>query len=87
MTRWLFLLSALLFVTMIGLIIVGLTSSAPALLMIGMLIAGPGFMFTLGAAFGRATKEIAIVPRDDAVDYRSTTNNRRAVSRTREPLS
>lgn len=86
MTRWLFLLSALLFVAMIGLTIVGLTSSAPALLFVGMLIAGPGFMFTLGVAIGRATKEVAIVPRDDAVAYNNP-SNRRIVTRTREPLS
>lgn len=84
MTRWMFLLSVLLCVAMIVFTIVGLTTSAPALLMVSLFLAWPGFVFALGIAIGRATKEVAIVRRDDA-EYVSL--NRRTVSRTREPLS
>lgn len=91
MTRSLFLVAALLCLAMFGALIVGLTSSAPALLMVAMLLCGPAFMFTLGAAIGRASNEFAIVRKDSgAVSIGGTINGQRARSRlprSAEPLS
>lgn len=86
MTRTFFVLAGLLCAAMIGLFIVGLTSSSPALLMVALLLCGPGFMFTLGLAVGRASNEFSLVRKDSAA---ASVNGQRVRSRitTREPLS
>ncbi len=64
MTRTLTILAVLLFVALVGSLIIGFASLAPAMLVVGLLCALPMFMLALGATLGRISSEVAIVRKE-----------------------
>lgn len=64
MTRSLMVLAVLFFVALIVSLVVGFASSAPAMLIVGLMCAFPMFMLALGAAVGRASNELTIVRKE-----------------------
>lgn len=60
MTRTLFILAGVMFLGFIGLLVVAMSSSAPAPLMLSFFCAAPLFLLTIGAALGRASNEFVI---------------------------
>ncbi len=61
MTKTLFVLAGALLLALIALFVGGLSGSAPALMMLSLLCAGPLFFLCLGAALGRASNEFTLV--------------------------
>lgn len=61
MTRILFGVSGLAFLALVGLFVMGMTSTQPVLLMTSLFCAGPVMTFTLGAAIGRSSNEFSLV--------------------------
>lgn len=64
MTRTLMFIAGLLFFALVASLIAGFASSAPGLLLVGLLCAMPMFMLALGAAVGRASNELTIVRKE-----------------------
>lgn len=60
MTRTLFVLAGAMFLGFVGLLVVSMSSSAPAPLMMSFFCAAPLFLLTFGAAIGRASNEFVI---------------------------
>jgi len=88
MSRGLIVLTVFLFVLMVVCIVIGFSQSAPGLLVLGMFIAGPGFMFCLGLAIGRASNEYALIRRSDSnVVVRSGSSRGRVRQQYSEPES
>lgn len=76
MTKIAFLISVLAMVGMVLLVIVGLTSTQPVLLITGFFCAGPGMMFALGVGIGRSSNEFTLVRKRPTLVQPVVTNSR-----------
>lgn len=86
MTRTLFVMAGLLLAGLIALFVVGLTAAVPGLLIVSFLCAIPLFMFTIGAAIGRASTEF-VIAKQAPVQVMPTRAPARASSRAHDLLS
>lgn len=76
MTRILFALALLALLALAFLVVVGLTSTQPVLLITGFFCAGPVMMLTLGAGLGRASNEFSVVRKRPTLVQPTVTNSR-----------
>jgi hypothetical protein len=69
-------LAGLFFVLMAAALVLGLTSSAPGLMVLGLFGFGPAFTFCLGFGLGRASNEFVIVRRERTAVTPTVVNGR-----------
>ncbi len=65
--RQLIVITAVFFVANVILVILGMAFAAPVLFTIALCVTGPGFFITLGAVFGRFSRDYTIVQNPEAV--------------------
>ncbi|MBE0688989.1 MAG: hypothetical protein IH587_02560 [Anaerolineae bacterium] len=63
--RQLIIACGIFLVANIIIVVLGLTFAAPGLFTIALCATGPGFFLTLGAAFGRFSRDYTIVSKDN----------------------